>query len=78
VGHGQVAPLGLITLRLSPSHFPEGWENWSHEEQQDFGIKRAIEASLRGKKGAKLNLWMMRLNPTYGQRIETFLAEKEK
>src|SRR5215469_4199402 len=63
------APLGLITLRLSPSHLPEEWEHWSHEEKQDFGIKRAIEASFQGNMGAKLNLWMMRLNPTYKQRI---------
>lgn len=73
-----VAPLGLITLRLSPSHLPEGWENWSREEQQDFGIKRAIEESFQGNKGAKLNLWMMRRNPIYRQRIDTFLTEREK
>lgn len=73
-----VAPLGLITLRLSPSRLPAEWEHWSREEKQDFGIKRAIEASFQGNKGAKVNLWVMRLNPTYKRRIDLFLAEREK
>lgn len=72
------ALLGIVVLRFSPSHLPEGWENWSPEEKQDFGIKQAIEASRQGNKGAKVNLWLMRRNATDRQRIEALLAERDE
>lgn len=73
-----VALLAIFVSRLNPSHLPEGWENWSREEKDDFGIKRVIEASRQGNKGAKVNLWLMRRDVTYRQRIETLLAERDE
>lgn len=48
--------------RVGTSRLPEGWASLSPEAKHDFAIKRAREESNQGNMGAKVSLWLMRLN----------------
>jgi hypothetical protein len=64
--------------RVGTSRLPEGWDNLSPEAKHDFAIKRALEESNKGNMGAKVSLWLMRLNGTQRRHVEASIAERDE
>jgi hypothetical protein len=64
--------------RVGTSRLPEGWDHLSPEAKHDFAIKKAREESNKGNMGAKVSLWLMRLNGTQRRHVEASIAERDE
>lgn len=64
-------------VRSGASRLPEGWEHLSSEAKHDLAIKRAREESDQGNKGAKVSLWLLRLNSMQRRHVEAPMAERD-
>lgn len=63
--------------RVGTSRLPEGWDQLSPEAQYDLAIKRVREESSKGNMGAKVSLWLMRLNDAQRHHVEAPIAERD-
>ncbi|HEX6484989.1 MAG TPA: hypothetical protein VF043_39590 [Ktedonobacteraceae bacterium] len=62
---------------VGTSRLPDGWDHLSPEAKHDVTIKRAREESNKGNRGARVSLWLMRLNSTQRRHVEAPIAERD-
>lgn len=63
--------------RIGASRLPEGWDNLSPEAKHNVAIKRAREESNQGNRGARVSLWLTRLNGVQRRHVEASMTERD-
>ena len=64
--------------RSGASRLPEDWDTLSPEAKHDFARKRAAEESDQRSRGAKVSLWLLRLNGAQRRHVVAPDAEKDE
>jgi hypothetical protein len=64
--------------RSDASHLPEGWDTLSSEAKHDYARTKAAEESIQGNTGARISLWLMRLNVRQRRHIESPIEKSDE
>ena len=66
------------TTRSGASRLPDDWDTLTSEAKHDYARTKAAEESDQGNVGARLSLWLMRLNVRQRRHIESPIEKRDE